>query len=137
MSRQSWDSLGVRPGIAVPIDVMTTPMAGISSNASVVATVAAQYSNATAEIQVVRWDEKDAPTPYNLDRYSVWVDLSSHRSFPQMLAAASTEDNPNLRKYLAETVFIVKQDPGPDHWSATIPTTIAAVVQPRSSSRTS
>ena len=113
MHREDWTALqvGEQPRL---INVEETPMAGVSSNASVVATYARQYSTATSQVALVRYDPKDSPEPYNVDNYMVWEDLPSHSSFTSMVQGASTEDNANLRSYLRENVFLVKLPPDPD-----------------------
>jgi hypothetical protein len=100
----------------------------------VVACVAERYSTATAQVRLYRWDDADQPTPINEDRYTVWENLPSHVSYNQMVTAASTEDNENLRGYLRDTVFLVKENPGKDHWLGQLPAEVGALVQRSSSS---
>lgn len=69
----------------------------------------------------LRFDSSDEPTPYNIDRYTVYVDMPSHQSFGEIVTHGSRSDNANLRQYMGQRVFIVKQDPGPDHWMAEPP----------------
>lgn len=45
---------------------------------------------------------------------------------------ASTSDNANMRGFLAEHVFLVKEKPGPDHWLPDLPVEIVTVVTKRS-----
>ncbi len=119
MSQTDWDALSLQMGGPVRLDVERTPLSGVASEASLVAAVAEQHSSASGE--------KDEPTPYNIDKYTVWVDLPSHQSFPQVVAAAATEDNENLRQFLRDNVFIVRQDPGQDHWLPEPPTSVQTV----------
>ena len=108
MPSSNWSSLQVETDVAVLIDINETPLAGISSNASIVAAYAQRFSDATVEVGITRIDLQDAPNIYNTDKYQVWEDLPSHQSFRQIISAASTEDNDNLRQYLGENVFFVK-----------------------------
>jgi hypothetical protein len=88
MARSDWDQLGVRPGQPTLLDIEKMPMAKTASDATVIATVARQYSSASGEVRICRSDPSDAPTPVNVDRYDFWVDLPSHRSFTQMVACS-------------------------------------------------
>lgn len=124
MPRTQWNDLQVRQDKPVPIDVTRTPMGRVASDASVVVTYAQRFSTATSQVAIVRYDVKDMPKPYNVDNYEVWEDLPSHRSFPDIVAAASTEDNQNLRTYLADNVFFVKLDPGSEHHLGDLPTKV-------------
>lgn len=116
MERATWDRLKVHEGHPVDIDLELTPLRGVVRDASVVAATAQRSSAVSSEIEIVRHDPADAPTPYNVDRYTVWEDMASHQSFAEIVRGASTADNANLRAYMAENVFLVQQDPGPDHW---------------------
>jgi hypothetical protein len=65
----------------------------------------------------------------NQDKYSVVLDLPSHREFPNMVTRASTEVNDNMRRYLAEHVFLVKQDHCKDHWLPSLPASVSATLK--------
>ena len=129
MSRSDWSGLSVQMDQPVQIDVDKTPMAEVANQAPVVRALAEQRSDATAEIAIIRYDEKDAPTPYNQDKYTVWLDVLSHRSVNDLISAASTELNQNFVDFAAQNVFIIKQDPGPDHWLPSIPGSATTVVR--------
>lgn len=49
-----------------------------------------------------------------------------------MVNIASTSDNSNMRGFLADHVFLVKEKAGPDHWQPDLPVEIVAVVTRRS-----
>jgi hypothetical protein len=134
MARTEWDALQVVGPSPVRLEVSALPLANVASKASVVACVAERYSTATAQVRLYRWDDADQPTPINEDRYTVWENLPSHVSYNQMVTAASTEDNENLRGYLRDTVFLVKENPGKDHWLGQLPAEVGALVQRSSSS---
>src|SRR5262245_43225049 len=129
MPRSDWSA--IRPGAENPagIDVRQTPIGSVASKASVIAATAQQFSSATGEITIYRRDERDHPTPVNVDRYLVWTDLQSHQSFPELVQKASTENNDNLKRYLKDNVFLVKQFPGPDHWLGEIPSSVSVVLR--------
>ena len=131
MSRQDWQQLEVQQGAPVSIDVRQTPMGRIVNDASVVAAVAENFSTANATISIYRFDPNDAPTPYNLDKYQVWEELPAHREYKDIVRAASTTDDANLRGYLKENVFIVKEEKGEDHWLAStqLPGIVRSIVK--------
>jgi|SRR3990172_2436610 len=129
MSRSDWSGLSVRMGQPVRIDVDRTPMAQVAKQAHVVRALAEQRSGATAQIAIIRYDEKDAPTPYNQDKYTVWLDVLRHPSVNHMISAASTELNQNFVDFAAQNVFIIKQDPSRDHWLPSIPGSATTVVR--------
>lgn len=126
MPRAEWVDMRPLAGNPIPIEVTDTPMAAVAQRASVVAAVAVQHSS-SPEIHIYRYDQRDAPTPYNLDRYAVWENLPSSRSYPQIVAAASTNDDENLRSFMRDNVFMVKLSPGPDHWLPALPSSVVAV----------
>jgi hypothetical protein len=126
MPRIEWQKIKPVERTPVPVEITDTPMAAVAQRASIVATVAVQFSS-SPEIHIYRYDQRDAPNVYNLDRYSVWEDLPSSRSYEQIVAAASTNDDENLRSFMRENVFLVKLSPGPDHWLPTLPSSVVAV----------
>jgi hypothetical protein len=121
MPRQDWINFGTYEGSPVQIDVTHTPIGGVAQSASVVAAFAIQLSASVNQIHIYRYDPKDAPTPYNLDTYSVWENLTTHRDYPRILQAASVDDDGNLQSFLSEHVFIVKEQRGNDHWLPALP----------------
>lgn len=131
MERRVWDRFKVQEGEPVQIDLQMTPLRGVESDASVVAATARQFSSISSEIEIVRYDQADAPTPYNVDRYTVYKDMPSHERFDEIVTGGSTSDNANLREYLAEHVFVVKQDPGPDHWMPDPPSSATTIFRSR------
>ncbi len=133
MPRQDWDTLGLELGKMVPVAIEKTPMAKVSSDASVLGVVAQRFSNATAEVLVYRDDPKDNPNRVNADVYLAWLDLPSHQSFNQIVQAASTQDNTNLRHFLNENVVLVKQDPDDRHRGPHLPPTVRMTLRADSS----
>ncbi len=129
MARSDWSALSEALGAPVEISVDQTPMAGIAHRAAIVQTLAEQTSQATGQVTIVRYDEKDAPTPYNLDKYTVWTDVLAHPSLESIISGASTELNDNFRRFAAETVFLIKEDNGPDHWLPRLPGSATTIVR--------
>lgn len=132
--RTDWEALGVGSTRLVQIDVRNTPINRLAQDASKVAAVAHQLGSYQARVSVYRYDETDQPTPWNTDHYSVWLDLDRHRDIREFVNRASTSYDANLVRYLHETVFWVKEQPGDDHWLGDLPSSVVAVVQFRSES---
>ena len=128
MARQEWNALSVESGQFVAFDLSLTPLVGVAHEATVIASVAQQVSPALAEVAIFREDLNDR-LPVNQDKYWVHLDLASSPDFPVMVTRASTEDNANLRAYLGENVFLVKQQHGADHWLPSLPAVISATIR--------
>lgn len=116
-------------GQPVSFDVRSTPMKSVSDVASVIGTIAHQFSAGTARVSIFRDDPDDAPKRINMDDYTVWTDLSGHPRLSNMIEAASTSYNENMRTVIRDNVFLVKQKPGPDHWMETLPASISVVLK--------
>jgi hypothetical protein len=126
MLRTDWQALLGQQGQPVLIDVRQTPLAKVAPQ--VVATIAETHSPGASRIEIYRFDPKDV-APINVDRYLVLEDTASRWDLPAIGNAASTEDNQNLRDYLASYVFLVKEAPGPDHWLPALPEKVLSVVR--------
>lgn len=129
MPREDWNTVVGSLGVPVAIDVRSTPLSGITHVSSVVASVAHQFGSATARVSIFRYDHADAPLSINQDEYDVWTDLNAHPRLASMINAASTSDNENFRAYCQENVFLVKRQPGPDHWLPTLPSSISVLLK--------
>ncbi len=125
MSRAHWENLLRHEGDPVLIDVRQTPLGNVARQAL----VAMAEKEPIARIVIYRYDEKDAPTPYNVDRYSVFEDVEARWDLPYIVNAASTCDNENLRRYLQQNVFIVKEGPGDDHWLGSLPEPVLSMIR--------
>ena len=129
MSRSSWDELGVSSTNLVRIDVRDTPVVRVEQDAALLAVVAQKFGSSDARVSVYRYDERDYPTPVNVDHYLVWLNLGNHENISDMILAASTSDDPNLRRYLNQNVFWVKEEPGEDHWLPELPASVRPVLE--------
>lgn len=118
MSRVNWDSFDFSSTGTVILDIEKTPLSSVAQEATVVVAYANHFTEASVEVGVVRLDYDDDPEIYNIDKYTAWIDMPSHPEFESIVDAASTEDNQNLRDYLAGTVFFVKREPDKDHHRA-------------------
>ena len=127
--RGDWDAVGVNSTNVVQIDACRTPIARVTQDASRLAIVAHQLGLSDARVSVYRYDESDQPTPWNVDHYSVWLNINTHPEIHEMVNRASTSYDDNLVRYLGENVFWVKEEPGDDHWLPELPTSVLAVVE--------
>jgi len=95
----------------------------------VLAVIAERGAQSSARIEIYRADAKDEPTPVNVDTYSVVEDAAAQWDLPTLFNVLSTEDNQNMRSYLQENVFLIKEDPGPGHWLPELPGPVLTIVQ--------
>jgi hypothetical protein len=129
MPRRDWERLNqLREGDIAKIELSTTPIADVAHDSRIQAAVAVRESDAEVVVEVYRKDPKDAPTPINVDRYRVWERLPQHRNYVDMVNWASTEDNPNMRGFLEDHVFLVKDVVASGHWLDDLPARVRAVV---------
>jgi len=128
MPRHDWDHLEVDSTSLILIDVSDTPMQAIAHTGSLIACTAHRTTSDYPIIEIYRYDAKDASTPINKDMYSVLEDIPQRHDFQSIIIAASTKDDSNLRQYLSENVFLVKCQPGDDHWLEDLPGEVRALI---------
>lgn len=129
MRQSEWHDLVGHEGKPIAFDVRSTPMRSISDVASVIGTIAHQFTPDSARVSIYRDDPKDAPSRINVDHYKVWTDVSGHHGFANMIQAASTSYNDNMKTFIQDNVFLVKERPGPDHWMTTLPSSVYLVLK--------
>ncbi len=137
MRRGEWERMKAQQGEQVSIDVEKTPLSRVATEARLVAAVAERRSDYEVTVTIYREDAADAArgTPINVDRYMVWERIPNHLDFTQMVNTASTEDNANMRGFLGDHVFMVKEPPDSDHWLTEVPSRVRAVVRKREDTR--
>lgn len=128
MRRSEWHDLVGNQGKPIAFDVRSTPMRGISDVSSVIGTIAQEFTPVTARVSIYRDDPKDAPNRINVDHYRVWTDLSGYPGFSNMIESASTSYNENMKTFIQDNVFLVKEKPGSDHWMTTLPSSIYVIL---------
>ena len=129
MLRSDWDRLlQVRQGEMVEVDLSKTPIGNVVCGCRIDAAVAVRLPRGDVLVEVYRYDQNDTPTPINLDLYRVWERLPSHRDYFSMVNSASTEDNSNMRGFLEDHVFMVKDVVGSGHWLRELPPQVKAVL---------
>ena len=129
MHRREWEKLIGYQGEFVEIDLSQTPIAALMKKNGLEASVAKRSSESEIVLEIYRNDPKDVPTPINVDRYTIWERLPCHHNYMDMVNSASTEDNSNMRGFLDEYVFFVKEPMSDDHWLPELPTHIQAAVR--------
>lgn len=129
MARSAWQDLIRHQDKPIAFDVRSTPMRGVSDVASVIGAVAHEFTGKSARVSIYRNDPKDAPTPVNVDHYRVITDLTGSPELQGWITAASTSYNENMRTFLRDNVFLLKEKPGSDHWLTTVPNSIYAVLK--------
>lgn len=128
--RDQWDSISCQEMQQVRIDVTATPMSGVAAAASVLACVAERYLSGDGQISIYRYDADDGSTPFNRDSYKV-VQGDTLKNFPnlhELARACGTCADANLYKFLGEKVFIVKEEPGEDHWLSKLPESVQVLI---------
>jgi hypothetical protein len=128
MPRTQWNDIAGYSREAIAFDVRSTPMANITEASSVIATIAHEVNTATVRVSIFRDDPPDAPLRVNVDDYKVWTDMSAHPKFPQIIQAASPDEE-RMKGFAKDHVFFVKQDPGPDHRIPTLPSTVRLLIE--------
>jgi hypothetical protein len=126
MARDDWDALQVGSTNSVRIDIHKTPLARVAEDSCVLAVVAQKYGPSNARVSIYRYDEKDTK-PINVDNYSVWLDLAGHPRIQEMVCAASTRLDDNLRQFSKENAFLVLENKKDDHWLSDLPPSVIDV----------
>ena len=130
MSRHEWEQANqLREGEMAQIDLRLTPIANVGRDSRIEAAVVVRKSPVEVAVDIFRYDPVDMPLPINLDRYRVWEWLPPHRNFVGMVNAASTEDNANMRGFLDDHVFFIKDIVRDGHHLADLPEHVKALTR--------
>lgn len=123
MPRQEWISLVQSDGSPTLLNDPPGPVKGVMHDAMMVAAAASGVCNPNPGFDIVRYDPTDAPHIYNIDHYKVVERLPQHEGFLMICKKAGVTPTAELEDKLAETVFIIKEEPQetPDHWSQELP----------------
>ena len=128
MNKDDWEALNIDSTTPVRLSICETPMASITQKSSLIACTAHRIVDGLPVVTIYRDDPKDAPTPINVDNYTVIEDITQRRDFGDIVKAATTEDDSNLRQHLSERVYLVKSKPGNDHWLPELPTDVSVLI---------
>lgn len=132
--REHWDEILAQPEQTVLVDITTTPMSRVASDAAVIACEAIKSTSSKGHISIWRYDPADGSTPYNKDNYQVLQGqtIQNRPDFMEMVLACNTTDNSNLRNYLNQHSFLIKDNSDPtDHWfsESELPASVRTVIQ--------
>lgn len=118
-----WKNFSGTHGQLVLMDVSATPMSGVAADAAVLACVAEDYTSPDGRISIYRYDAADGSTPINKDTYRVLrgETLRNTPNLRELAIACGTCADTNLYRFLDENDFIVKEEPGDDHWLSELP----------------
>lgn len=129
MPREHWNLLNVNSTNIVNIDVNLTPLSKVAQDSLVLAAVANKSSVADANVSIYRLDEKDHPMPVNMDKYKVCLNLLERPEINEIVRAASTSLDSDLRRFVDENVFLILEEPGEEHWLPDLPDSVKAVIK--------
>jgi hypothetical protein len=130
MPRTQWYDIAATSSQPIAVDVRSTPLANVTTVSSVIGTIVHEVNTATVRVTVYRDDPSDIPLRANRDDYIVWTDVSAHPKFAEIIKGGSS-DQQTIQELARDHVFLVKQDPGPDHWSQTVPASVMLIVEPK------
>jgi hypothetical protein len=131
--KEDWDSLNIENGMnerIIKLDMeqfQPLPIQRITSGGNLI-TATASATKSKVVIKIYRKDPKDEPTPINVDTYTVWKGLPSYLDIPKMIITGDTDGDANFWHYADDHVFLVKDDPGDDHWLVDLPSEVYAVL---------
>jgi len=131
--KDQWESIAGQGKQLALMDVTSTPMRGVASEAPILACVAEQYASADAKISIYRYDDADVQTPFNKDSYKVLKGetLKSIPNLPELAVACGTCADTNMYQFFNQNVFLVKEEPGDDHWLAKLPDSVQVLIEQR------
>lgn len=115
-----WQQQVTGNGTPVQIYEVPPPLENVRREAEVVAIVASGNCP-NPGLDVIRYDEKDAPFVYNVDHYQVVENLLLHPAYPQVLKIAGIQDSEPLRETLKSWIFLLGPERPDDHWRKTLP----------------
>jgi hypothetical protein len=131
--RSDWDSLRIDDGSSEKLIKLELeqfeplPIHRVIAGGDLIG-YTATASSSKVTIKIYRRDPKDEPTPINVDTYTIWKGLPSYLNVPQMVITGDTDTNENFWHYANDHVFLVKEEPGDDHWLKELPGEVYAVL---------
>jgi hypothetical protein len=122
MRRDAWHRLVRDTGETTQFAGAPSPYSRVMSQAAVVTVAGSGIINPSPGMDIVRYEERDAPYVYNIDHYTVFENFPEHPQYHRVLAAAGVRETEDLHSALAENVLIV----GPvklenHHWVTELP----------------
>jgi hypothetical protein len=126
LKREDWDALQITKKTSNQLvklaleQISILPLGDLVLESDVLASTA-KVNGQKVTITIYRNDPEDDPTPVNVDTYSVWIGLPSYLNVQQMIEAATTDNDDNFSHYANNRVFLIKENPGNDHWLEELP----------------
>jgi hypothetical protein len=106
MKRADWEQLKILGSTPVLLKLDQMPIAAVAQDVEVLAAVAIQESPTHVRISIYRDDPNDAPTPINVDEYSVFETFPPDLDVFRTIAEATTDADANFFRYRDDHVFL-------------------------------
>ena len=107
-SRNEWERSIFEDGEITKLSEIPEPLKGIvQKKVEVILVIGSGYSNPDPGIDLIRRHEKDFPSIYTVDHYTVIQTPWAHPAFGEILKKAGVEESEELNKYLKDYVFLV------------------------------
>jgi len=119
--REGWHRMILPNGELTRVGEVPEPFTGITQTASIVAITACGFGNPNPQIELVRFDAKDRPYVYNIDRYTVIQTLNLHPRYQEILSAAGVQENAELSNFLRNNILVIGPDRPDYHWVRELP----------------
>ena len=128
--KDQWRSVAGQGKQLALMDVTATPVGRVASDAPILACVAERCASPDAQMTIYRYDAVDGSTPVNKDSYKIWTGetLKNIPSLPELAFACGTCANANMYQFLDQNVFLVKEEPGDDHWLPKLPDSVEVLI---------
>jgi hypothetical protein len=104
-----------------------SPFAEVTNSESFIAAVAEREDEARVRVSVYRTDQSD-PQPIIVDEYVILERFPASLDVWGLIQSATTDPGPNFIRYRDDHVFLVKEQPGDQHWLDTLPGTVTALL---------
>ena len=121
LDRADWHRLILPSGEVTKLAEVPGPISGVTKTASTVAVTACGFANPDPRIELVRYDARDTPNIYNIDRYTVIQTLNLHPKYGEILSVAGVQENEELSNFLQNNILVIGPDRPDYHWVRELP----------------
>ena len=115
LDKGAWHGLLRSDGTVTELGDLPQHMNSPELKACTITTCASGICNPDPGIDVLRYDEDDAPKVINIDHYTVIENFDRHLEYKKVLSIAGINDDKDVRDELNRKVFVVKEPPGANH----------------------
>lgn len=115
IDKNDWHDLLRNDGTITELNDQPPPLGNPELKACTITTLASGICNPDPGIDVLRYDEDDAPKVINIDHYTVIENFESHPDYEKILSTAGIDDDVGLSAELNRKVFIIKEPPMDNH----------------------